>query len=116
MRRRTAVQISPCSARRATAEISYDGIRFSRNRICNRGVAKCDTAVRKPRKTRRFHTEYILLRRSPMIRTRLDGFSLVELMIVVGLIAVLAGVAAPQVAAGMRQYSLISATQEVGST
>jgi prepilin-type N-terminal cleavage/methylation domain-containing protein len=51
-----------------------------------------------------------------MIRTRLDGFSLVELMIVVGLIAVLAGVAAPQVAAGMRQYSLISATQEVAST
>jgi len=51
-----------------------------------------------------------------MIRTRTDGFSLIELMIVVGLIAVLGGIAVPQVVAGMRVYSLISASQEVVST
>ena len=51
-----------------------------------------------------------------MIRTRTDGFSLIELMIVVGLIAVLGGIAVPQVAAGMRQYSLMTASQQVAST
>ena len=51
-----------------------------------------------------------------MIRTRTDGFSLVELMIVVGLVAVLAGVAVPAIGAGMRRYSLISASQQVVST
>ena len=54
--------------------------------------------------------------RGGMIRTRTDGFSLIELMIVVGLIAVLAGVAAPAVAAGMRRYSLITASQQIAST
>ncbi len=51
-----------------------------------------------------------------MIRTRADGFSLIELMIVAGLIAVLAGVAAPSIAAGMRRYSLITASQQIVST
>lgn len=51
-----------------------------------------------------------------MIRTRTDGFSLIELLIVVGLIAVLAGVSAPQITAGMRRYNLISASQQVVST
>ncbi len=51
-----------------------------------------------------------------MIRTRADGFSLIELMIVAGLIAVLASVAAPSIAAGMRRYSLMTASQEVVST
>lgn len=48
--------------------------------------------------------------------TRVDGFSLIELMIVVGLITVLAGVFVPAVAAGMRRYSLITASQQVVST
>lgn len=51
-----------------------------------------------------------------MIRTRANGFSLIELMIVAGLIAVLASMAAPSIAAGMRRYSLITASQEVVST
>ena len=51
-----------------------------------------------------------------MVRTRTDGFSLVELMIVVGLIAVLGGMTVPQIVAGMRQYSVISASQQVVST
>jgi type IV fimbrial biogenesis protein FimT len=51
-----------------------------------------------------------------VIRTRTDGFSLIELMIVVGLIAVLAGMSAPAITAGMRQYSVISASQQVVST
>ena len=48
--------------------------------------------------------------------TRTEGFSLVELMIVVGLIAVMAGVAVPSVTAGMRRYSLTTASQQVVST
>jgi len=51
-----------------------------------------------------------------MIRTRTDGFSLIELMIVVGVIAVLGGMAVPQIAGAMRQYSLTSASQQVVST
>ena len=51
-----------------------------------------------------------------MTRTNADGFSLIELMIVAGLIVVLAGVAAPAVEAGMQRYSLISASQQVVST
>ncbi|MBI2828253.1 MAG: prepilin-type N-terminal cleavage/methylation domain-containing protein [Acidobacteria bacterium] len=51
-----------------------------------------------------------------MTRTRTDGFSLIELMIVAGLIAVLAGISVPMIAAGMTRYSLISASQQVVST
>lgn len=51
-----------------------------------------------------------------MIRTRTHGFSLIELMIVVGLIAVLTGISVPMIAAGMKRYSLISASQQVVST
>lgn len=51
-----------------------------------------------------------------MIRTRTDGFTLIELMIVVGLISVLAAVSVPAIAAGMRRYSLITASQQVVST
>ena len=53
---------------------------------------------------------------SRMIRTRTDGFSLIELMIVGGLIAVLAGISVPMIAAGMKRYSLITASQQVVST
>lgn len=55
-------------------------------------------------------TNCVTARRQP------DGFSLIELLIVVGLIAVLAGVSAPVISAGMRQYALISASQQVVST
>lgn len=51
-----------------------------------------------------------------MLRTRTDGFSLIELMIVAGLIAVLAGMAAPTIVAGMRVYPVISASQQVVGT
>ena len=47
---------------------------------------------------------------------RTAGFSLIELLIVVGLVAVVAGMAVPTIAAGMRRYSLISASQAVAST
>ena len=51
-----------------------------------------------------------------MIRTRTDGFSLVEVMIVAGLVTVLAAMSVPTITAGMRRYSLISASQQVVST
>ena len=51
-----------------------------------------------------------------MQRDRIAGFSLIELLIVVGLVAVVAGMAVPTIAAGMRRYSLISASQGVAST
>ncbi len=51
-----------------------------------------------------------------MTRKRADGFSLVEIMIVEGLAAALAAMSAPAITAGMRRYSLISASQQVVST
>ena len=48
-----------------------------------------------------------------MIRTRTEGFSLVELMIVMAVIAVLAGMTVPTIAAGMKRYTVLSAGQEV---
>jgi type IV fimbrial biogenesis protein FimT len=52
------------------------------------------------------------------IRTgaRSDGFSLIELLVVTGLVAVMAGAAIPSITAGMRRYRLISASQQVVST
>jgi len=51
-----------------------------------------------------------------MIRTRSDGYSLVEIMIVVGLVAVFAAMTAPVMSGAMRRYSLITASQQVVST
>lgn len=51
-----------------------------------------------------------------MIRTRSDGYSLVEIMIVVGLVAVFAAMTAPVMSGAMKRYSLISASQQVVST
>lgn len=51
-----------------------------------------------------------------MILTRPDGFSLIELMIVVGLVAVLAGMTVPAISGAMTRYSLTSASQQVVST
>ena len=51
-----------------------------------------------------------------MSRTGADGFTLIEILIVVAFIAVLAGVAVPTVTDAMRRYSLASASQEVVST
>jgi prepilin-type N-terminal cleavage/methylation domain-containing protein len=51
-----------------------------------------------------------------MSSARHDGFTLVELMLVGGLIAVLAAATAPSIAAGMRRMTLTSASQQVAST
>jgi len=51
-----------------------------------------------------------------MARAREDGFSLIELMIVVALIATLAAITVPAVTGAMTRYALISASQQVVST
>ena len=51
-----------------------------------------------------------------MTLRREGGFSLIELLIVVGLVATLAGIAVPAIAASMTRYALISASQQVVST
>ena len=44
------------------------------------------------------------------------GFTFIELLIVVALVSVLAGISAPTVAAGMERYEIISAGQQIVST
>ena len=48
--------------------------------------------------------------------TRAGGFTLIELMVVLGLVSVVAGAAVPSIASGMRRYSLVSASQQVVGT
>jgi prepilin-type N-terminal cleavage/methylation domain-containing protein len=47
---------------------------------------------------------------------RAAGFSLVELLIVVALVAMVTAMAVPTIAAGMRRYTLMTASQQVAST
>ena len=54
--------------------------------------------------------------RPTMSRTGADGFTLVEILIVVMLVAIIAGAAAPQVADAIQRYSLTSAGQQVVTT
>ena len=55
-------------------------------------------------------------RRSRMKWTATDGFTLVEVLIVVMLVAVIAGATIPAVADAIQRYSLTSAGQQVVST
>jgi Tfp pilus assembly protein FimT len=43
------------------------------------------------------------------------GFSLVELLVIAGLVAVMAGIAIPEITAGMRRFAVTSASQQVAS-
>jgi prepilin-type N-terminal cleavage/methylation domain-containing protein len=57
-----------------------------------------------------------LLGQTTMAPRREDGFSLIELMIVVALVAVLAGMTVPAMAGAIKEYELITAGQQVVST
>jgi prepilin-type N-terminal cleavage/methylation domain-containing protein len=51
-----------------------------------------------------------------MALARSEGFTLIELMLVVGLIAVLAAATVPSIVQGMRQFEVATASQQVAST
>ena len=51
-----------------------------------------------------------------MNRAGAAGFSLIELLIVVGFVSVLAAMSGPPIQAGMARYALLSASQGVAST
>jgi prepilin-type N-terminal cleavage/methylation domain-containing protein len=51
-----------------------------------------------------------------MRRAEVAGFSLIEVLVVIALIAILAGMTGPTIAAGMRRYEVISAAQQLAST
>ena len=59
---------------------------------------------------------YLVLEPSGFMRSTTAGFTLIETLIVVALVAILAGVAAPVVAGGMARYNLTTAGQQVAST
>jgi type II secretion system protein H len=50
------------------------------------------------------------------MRSKAAGFTLIETLIVVALVAVMAGISAPVVAGGLARYNLTSAAQQVAST
>jgi prepilin-type N-terminal cleavage/methylation domain-containing protein len=51
-----------------------------------------------------------------MVLARRDGFSLVEILIVVALVAILAAITVPSVQGAMSQYELLTSGQQVVST
>ena len=51
-----------------------------------------------------------------MVRGRSDGFTVIELLLVAGLISVLAAATVPSIIQGMRRYALLTASQQVAST
>jgi prepilin-type N-terminal cleavage/methylation domain-containing protein len=57
-----------------------------------------------------------LVRQVVTMRRGTAGYSLIEILVVVALVAVLAGMVAPAVTAAMDRYELISASQQVVST
>ena len=59
---------------------------------------------------------YLVLEPSRFMRSTAAGFTLIETLIVVALVAILAGVSAPIVAGGMARYNLTTAGQQVAST
>jgi prepilin-type N-terminal cleavage/methylation domain-containing protein len=44
------------------------------------------------------------------------GYSLIEVMVVAGLVSVMAGIAIPEITAGLRRYAVTSAAQQIAST
>ena len=58
----------------------------------------------------------LLVVEGPMNRARAAGFSLIELLIVVGFVSVLAAMSGPPIQAGMARYALLSASQGVAGT
>jgi len=59
---------------------------------------------------------YLVLELSRAMRTTAAGFTLIEIMIVVALVAVMAGISTPVVAGAMARYNVTSAAQQVAST
>ena len=59
---------------------------------------------------------YLVPALSRTMRSTIAGFTLIETLVVVALVAVVAGISAPVVAGGMARYNLTSAAQQVAST
>lgn len=94
-----------------------------RARFVNLGTTRTVIASYETRHAVMHHPEFTGISRGthlesvpPMTPGRSGGFTLIELMLVVGLIAVLAAATAPSIVEGMRRFEVTTASQQVAST
>jgi type IV fimbrial biogenesis protein FimT len=84
--------------------------------FCNPDVPKCNSIQRISKEILQLDREQVLFSPGQDRMRSPKGFTLIETVVVVGVVGVLAGMAAPVVSAGLNRYEVITASQQIAST